>query len=206
MAIPYALLYRVGFTPWERARPVLAGRLGALLRTEELAHPEGSSALDIGCGTGEYVLQLAERGWRSCGIDTAAPALRRARELAETRRLPVEFHRADVTDLRRTLPSAARRDYRLLLDIGCFHGLGARQRQRYGAEITALTQPGATMLLFAFAPGRRGPTPHGAGRIDLERHLPGWHVDEIGSTAESSVPGPHAADAAPQWYRLTRKP
>ncbi|MFI9406981.1 SAM-dependent methyltransferase [Nocardia sp. NPDC052316] len=206
MAIPYALLYRVGFTPWTRARPVLADRLAALLRTEELTHPEGSPALDIGCGTGEYVVQLAERGWRACGIDTAAPALRTARQLAETRRVTAEFHRADVTDLRRTLPSAACRDYRLLLDIGCFHGLGARQRWRYGAEITALTKPGATLLLFAFAPGRRGPMPHGASRADLERCLPDWQVGETPTAAPASVPGPHPSGAPPRWYRLTRMP
>jgi hypothetical protein len=48
--------------------------------------------------------------------------------------------------------------YSLVLDGGCVHGLTDSQRQR-AAAIDALTDPGATMLVFAFQPGRRGPAP-----------------------------------------------
>jgi SAM-dependent methyltransferase len=66
------------------------------------------------------------------------------------------------------------------LDIGCGGGrdaiylagqgwtvTGVDVVPRASATIDALTDPGATMLVFAFQPGRRGPAPRGLDRDEL---------------------------------------
>ena len=60
--LPYGLLYRLGFAPWERRdiaqswRPVL-DRAGA---------PAAGRALDVGCGSGHDAVYLG--GWCRTGL------------------------------------------------------------------------------------------------------------------------------------------
>ena len=64
-----------------------------------------------------------------------------------------------------------------LLDFGVFHDeLTDGQREAMGREVTAVAASGATMLMMAWARGRRGPLPRGASRGDIEAAFPGWTV------------------------------
>ncbi len=77
------------------------------------------------------------------------------------------------------------------------------QRAIVAAGVTAAAAPKATMLLFAFHPGRRGPLPRGASRTDIEQALTGWTVIDEEHADTSGMPGP-LKKAAPLWYRLRR--
>ncbi len=59
----------------------------------------GETALDAGCGTGNYSLELARRGARAWGIDPSAKMLEIARGKAHEQGLPVEFTHGFVEDL-----------------------------------------------------------------------------------------------------------
>jgi methylase of polypeptide subunit release factors len=76
------MLYAVGFTPWEQmAQPPIADQIAGLYaRVEEGRDPPYGSALDLGCGSGIWAVELARRGWRVTGVDIVPKALRRARE------------------------------------------------------------------------------------------------------------------------------
>ena len=72
--------------------------------TDQLEHeavrallPEPSGvALDLSCGTGNYALDLAERGWRVVGIDLAPVMLAEARRKAAARRSSACFVAGDA--------------------------------------------------------------------------------------------------------------
>src|SRR5205823_2100422 len=46
------------------------------------ALPRAGTVLEAGCGLGQYVVLLRERGWRAAGVDWAVDALRMCRRLA----------------------------------------------------------------------------------------------------------------------------
>ena len=68
---------------------------------EELLPPDatGTSALDIGCGTGSLSLVLGELGYSVMGIDFSAEMLKIARAKALKARLPITFEQQDANDL-----------------------------------------------------------------------------------------------------------
>ena len=199
MSLAYQVAYRVGLTPWERAgqaaqqtSDVLLGREG-----QGRTRPWGR-ALDLGCGSGAHTVELGERGWNAVGVDNVDRALESAR--ARKGGDAVEFVRGDVTDL---AASGIAGGIELFLDVGCFHGLGEDERAAYGAGVTSLATPTATVLMLAFTPGRRPFLPRGADRADLARALPGWEVLAVEAADTSGMPGP-LKRTAPQWFRLGR--
>lgn len=153
--------YLRGKVPWDSGivPPEVTGWVEA---AEVEAVPPGR-ALDLGCGTGTTSVYLAQRGWDVVGVDFAWPAVWRARRRASDCGVDcrARFYHADVSRLD-FLPDDPSFD--LAVDIGCLHGLNARQRAAYGADLARLLMPGATYLLYAFLP-RNG----GAFGIDADR-------------------------------------
>ena len=64
----------IGYNYTRRADPYIAGRLYSLL-----APQEGNTYLDIGCGTGNYTIKLAEMGVKLIGIDPSELMLAEAK-------------------------------------------------------------------------------------------------------------------------------
>jgi SAM-dependent methyltransferase len=54
------------------------------------------TALDVACGEGRNAVWLAEQGWRATGADFSAVALDKARRLASSRGVDVDWIEADV--------------------------------------------------------------------------------------------------------------
>jgi methylase of polypeptide subunit release factors len=83
MGLAYRMLYAVGFTPWEQmAQPPIADQIaGFYAREEEGREPPHGSALDLGCGSGIWAVELARRGWQVTGVDFVPKALRMARRV-----------------------------------------------------------------------------------------------------------------------------
>lgn len=198
----YRIAHRFRVTPWERLARLPASRqLFALLDlAESELQPPFGSALDLGCGTGNWARQLAARGWDVTGIDIAPNAVRIARERARNAGHEVRFPRGDVSALQ---AAGVGSGFRLVLDIGTIHGLDPAQRAAAGREVTAVTVSGATLIMYAFAPARRGPLPHGMSRAEIESTYRGWTlVDEIAFDMAEMPESVRKDD--PHWYRLMR--
>ncbi len=68
-------------------------------RVREWAGSGVIDALDVGCGTGFFALQLAGLGHRATGVDVAEEMLSRAKEKAAAAGLDIDFSAADAEDL-----------------------------------------------------------------------------------------------------------
>lgn len=107
-------------------------------------HPPGR-AMDLGCGTGTNVITLAQHGWQVVGVDFVKRAIQNARRKADQVGVSAEFVVSDVTRL-----EMVDGDFDLVLDIGCFHSLDARERESYLHNLERLTKSGSTLLLYGF--------------------------------------------------------
>ncbi|MEK6228146.1 MAG: class I SAM-dependent methyltransferase [Actinomycetota bacterium] len=196
--IPYKLLYRLGFAPWERTPgPEILGRVVA--GSDGL--PPGR-ALDVGCGTGRDAVYLAKLGWQVTGVDAVDDALAKAKQRAAHEGVEVEWIRGDVSDL---TGLGLKPEYALLYDIGCIHGLPDSARTSAVTGLTELAAPGATLLLLAFK--RRMVLPRGMDKEEIIRLFgDAWELVEVVDVEPlaESMPPP-IRRARPRGYRLSRK-
>lgn len=196
----YRFLYTFGLTAWEEDSDSLAPQLNTLLEREEATRePTYGLALDLGCGTGRWSVELAHRGWGVVGIDIVPKAVQAARQRAEESGVDVAFKEGNVTALREAGIGSG---ISFFLDVECFNHLNDRQRMAVGREFNALATADATMLLLVWSRARRGPLPPGASDDDLVRAFPGWQiVDQEPYAGEMPF---LLRRASPQWYRLMR--
>src|SRR5437667_11072835 len=108
----------LGTPPWDigRSQP-------AIMRLAETGQIT-ALVLDIGCGTGENVLYLAEHGFVAAGIDGAPTATRNGRAKAKRRGLKPRFQLANAPDL--PLPA---QPVGPGIDRGLLHSLSSRGRR-----------------------------------------------------------------------------
>ena len=197
MSIGYRLMYAAGLTPWDDETP--PPELVGLVQGDEALPP--ARALDLGCGTGTDAVFLARHGWQVTGVDSVARPLQAARRRAQEAGVEVAWVQGSVAALD-TLGLAG--PFHLVHDVGCFHGLSDDERNGYVRAVTALSATSATMLLFAFLPGRRGPAPRGVSREELqERFGPQWELVEWHRDEHAELKGP-LRNADPHWYRFRR--
>ena len=196
----YARMYRFGITPWERYGAAAAASIAALLDREETERPRPPGrALDLGCGRGQYTPELARRGWEAVGIDYVPAAI----EAAAAKSRGVDGLSYVVGDVTR-LPSAHLGMFDFFLDIGCFQGLDTGQRLSQGKGVSALANPGATLLLLSFGPGRWWSLVGGASQEEVETAFAGWQMLSV-EPADAAGLGWPMSTTAPQWYRLRRR-
>ena len=106
---------RVNTTPWHedpafwtalkdgifdpQAWQVADREVEQLLRLTAL--PAGAAVLDIPCGPGRHLLPLAQRGYRTCGVDLNRSYLEEARRRVDRAQLEVELICADMRQFER---------------------------------------------------------------------------------------------------------
>ena len=194
----FRIFYALGFTPWD-GHPQSA-TLRNLIEGPDAVPP--GSVLDVGCGTGDSSMYLAQHGWQVTAVDFTPKALDKARAKARTAGAAVDFVHADVTHLRQGGISGP---FQLIVDNGCFHGMSDGDRDRYVQEITAAAAPNARLFMVAFKPsGRFGPA--GVAQAEIERRFtPAWELqvatDEPRWTAQSRF----AARFSARSYVLQRR-
>jgi ubiquinone/menaquinone biosynthesis C-methylase UbiE len=121
-------------TPW--ASPELAGALAVL------ALPRGSTALDVGCGTGADAVFMGAAGLDASGVDLSATALELATRRAAAAGVRVRWLAGDAL----ALPVEAG-SVDLVTDRGCLHHLPDDVRARYAAEAFRVLRPGGLLLV-----------------------------------------------------------
>jgi SAM-dependent methyltransferase len=166
----FRIFYRIGFTPWD-GHP-LAQSLRDLIEgaSDASALPAGS-ALELGCGTGDCSIYLARHGWKVTAVDFVPKALAKARAKAAAADAPINFVRANVTQLSR---AGIGSDFQLIVDNGCLHNMSDGDRDAYVREVNTLAAPDARLLIVAFLrSGRFGVRGIDPAEMD-RRFAPGW--------------------------------
>jgi len=106
----------------------------------EVAGLPPGRALDVACGEGRNALWLAGQGWTVTGVDFSQVALDKARRLADSHGIRVEWVNADVDDWE---PPAGR--YNLVVVL--YLHLPADRRRAVHARAASALAPGGTLLV-----------------------------------------------------------
>jgi len=190
--------YAAPRAPWDIGRPQRA--------FVEAADAIGGRVIDIGCGTGDLSLWLAERGRSVTGVDFLEKPLAVARQKAAARGLAVNFLQLDARDVGE-IPER----FDAATDCGLFHVFDDAGRAAYVRAVTALLEPGARLFLLCFAVGEPGE--HGPRRVGEQElrgaFVDGWDVERIEPARFEVVPGIPGAEFGPDgaraWFAVLRR-
>ena len=193
------------FHPWEDAEkePGFVETITELFAREEKGRePPYGTALDLGCGSGIWGVELATRGWQVTGIDNVDKAIERAQERIENAGVDMRVVKGDVTALRDV---GVGTDFRLVLDSGTFHDFDETARLAMGREVDAIAAQGILVFLLVW-PRRIRPLIRGARREEVEEAFPQWQITDI-EPSGFVLPKPLELLLRPDehWYRLRRK-
>lgn len=165
---------------------------------KRLAGQYGEPVLELGCGTGQLTLLLAEAGVEVVGLDLAAPMLEHARQKAAARDIPVEWVQGDCRDF--TLG----RQFGLVFfpANSLLHLLHRRDLQACLAQVKAHLKPGGAFALEIFNPSLSLLT-----RNPDQRYPVGSYIDPDGrgtvTISENNVYDTATQINHIQWYYRT---
>jgi glutathione S-transferase len=144
------------------------------------------SVLDLGCGTGENVLELARRGLDAWGLDSTPAAIAAAEKKRDARGLRAKLVVGDALDL-----APLGRTFDTVLDCGLFHVIEEDERRRYLRELAHVLRPGGRHLMLGFATNTTGIGPRGYSAEELRAYFAeGWREVFIRPTSFQAVGGP----------------
>ena len=113
-------------------------------------HPPAGPVLDVGCGSGDLVIELARRGLQVLGVDVVEAAIAQARARAQA--LPPEVaERLDFQVGDALRPTLLQRRFGAVVDSGFFHLFDQDARDRFADELADTLLPGGRFYLLAFA-------------------------------------------------------
>ena len=143
----YDLLYRT-WAPWDGFG--VRAELLRLLDDGQLTPASHPRVLDLGCGTGGTVAELATRGFDVTGIDLSAVAITKAASRLEQvgQQERCRLLQADLCDPRLLDDEAAAFD--LLVDVSTLDDLDTAGRKAMAANLARWARPGATLLMWCF--------------------------------------------------------
>jgi SAM-dependent methyltransferase len=105
-------------------------------------------AVDLGCGTGNYAVWLATKGFQMTGIDISVEALEFAKRLASKKAVSCRFIAADLLGEK---ISALQASFDFAYDWEVLHHVFPENRDRYVANVHRMLRPGARYLSVCFS-------------------------------------------------------
>lgn len=175
-----------GRPPWDIGRPQRA-----IVQAAEEGMIRGN-VLDVGCGTGENTLFLAQRGHYVWGVDVVKKVIEQARVEAHERGVDARFFVLDALDL-----GQLERTFDTIVDSGLFHVFDDEDREHYVEEIGRVLAPGGRYVMLCFSdlePGDWGPRRISEAEIRAT-FAQGWGVETIRPTRFETTRDPGFAKA-----------
>lgn len=194
----FAGYYALPKAPWDIGRPQ-APFVAAADRI-------GPRVLDIGCGTGDLAIWLAERGRTVTGIDFLEPPLAVARRKAAERGVAVTFLKMDALAVGE-IPER----FAAVTDCGLFHTFDDAGRAAYVHALARLLEPESRVFLLCMSqaePGTHGPRRVGEAEL-REAFRSGWDIESLEPARFEVVPGIPGAEFSPggahAWFAVIRR-
>ena len=158
----YRERYQSGNTPWDAGQPDCN-----LIDVVAQQPIPSCKALEIGCGTGDNAIWLAQNRFQVIAVDVSDIAIEKAKEKASKANVECDFMRVDF--LTTTIECAP---FDFVFDRGCFHSFGSEDdRSRFAQNVaTHLAEAGLWLTLVGNADEIRqgsGPPQRKAGDIVL---------------------------------------
>ena len=144
--------YKTRNTPWDIGKPDLN-----LIETVTKIPIKSCKALDIGCGTGDNSIWLAQKQFQVTGTDISEIAIEKAKEKALKSNVKCTFL---VVDFFKDRIEGA--PFGFVFDRGCFHAFASdKERKRFAKNVASnLEKDGLWLSLIGSADERRqGPGP-----------------------------------------------
>lgn len=124
--------YKSGSTPWEINKPD-----SNLIRTVTQRPVPPCKALDLGCGTGDNVIWLAQHGFEVTGVDISNTAVKEAAEKASAAGAACTFVALDFLK-----ESVAGGPFGFIFDRGCFHSFDTPgERGKFAENVARHLKP-----------------------------------------------------------------
>jgi len=147
--------------PWDSASP--CGILVDALAEEDFLKPRnGARALELGCGSGQSSVYMAEQGFHVVAVDIAKRALEIGSDLAQDRKVSdkIEWMRCDIFSLVED-NILEPKSFDFIFDLQCFHAIRNQNQAKLVLIISALLRQGGYALIVtgnANEPKERGPS------------------------------------------------
>jgi len=167
--------------PWEVGHPQSA--FVDLFSSNELVL---GKVLDLGCGTGENAIFLAQNGFSVVGIDLVPSAIEKAKQKAKGLGLEIDFSVGDALHLRFHSD-----EFDSVIDSGLFHIFDDKRRLAYIDQIAKVLRPEGGYFMLCFS--EKEPTdwggPRRVSKEEIEEVLaPNFEVNFIhDSILESNI-------------------
>ena len=148
----YRQRYKSGDTPWDVGRPDFN-----LIEVVTNKPIQICKVLEIGCGTGDNSIWLAQNRFQVIGTDTSGIAIEKAKEKASRANVECEFMVVDF--LKNKIEGAP---FGFVFDRGCFHSFSSENdRTRFAENVaTHLEEAGLWLTIVGNADeDRQGPGP-----------------------------------------------
>ncbi len=184
--------------PWNIEEPPKA-----LVELVETGRVRPCKAVDLGCGTGNYAVYLAGRGFDVTGVDISPTAIRIAKQSAKNKGVKCDFVVADLLgDLKEVTET-----FDFAYDWELLHHIYPEQRTKYVENVCGKLNPKGRYLSVCFS--EKDPQFGGSGKyretslgtvlyFSSEAELrdlfePHFHIEELRTIQISGKYDPHLA-------------
>ena len=126
--------------PWETKTP--PEELINLIKDGAI---KSGKALDIGCGTGNFAIYLAQNGFDVTGIDISGNAIRAAQKKAEAAQCNITFLELDSRDV-----GSLKDTFDFVLEWGILHFIMPEFREPYIKNVASKINKGGKYMVLTF--------------------------------------------------------